>query len=145
MIAVDLPESRSVDVQDLERADPLGALPEIELRHDEPAGASVLRRRVLTAGPEGQQNVVLEKVRESYVRRVAPLALSHDGGRLGSDARTAKDFRDGDSLPPVVVPAPARHAVDVGRDLDSRQPEKLLPCPGDFLVDEAEAPKGPGL
>src|SRR5207302_7813441 len=44
VIAVDLPETRSVDFQELERANPLGALPEVELRHDEPAVASVLRR-----------------------------------------------------------------------------------------------------
>src|SRR6266568_389710 len=145
MIAVDLPESRSVDIQELERADPLGALPEVKSRHDEPAGTSMLRRKLLTIVPESQEDIVLEKVREKDVRRVAPVAVSHDGGRFGPDARAAKNFRDGDALPAIVVPAPPRHAVDVGRDLDSRQLEKLFPGPGHFVVDEAEAPKAPGL
>src|SRR5262249_32962784 len=47
VIAVDLPESRRVDVEELERPDPLGALPKVQLWDDEPAGASVLGREVL--------------------------------------------------------------------------------------------------
>src|SRR5438552_19089035 len=43
VIAVHLPEAGSVDIQELEGAAPLCALPALEPRHDEPARPAALR------------------------------------------------------------------------------------------------------
>src|SRR6202022_349615 len=61
------------------------------------------------------------------------------------DAHASEDLPDRDPLPPVVKPAPPRHAVNVRRDFGPRKLEELLPRPRDLLVDEAEAPKSPSL
>src|SRR5262249_1110818 len=58
VIAVDLPETRSVDVEELEGPDPLGAFPEVELRDDEPARASVLGRQIPAVVLDGQKSVL---------------------------------------------------------------------------------------
>src|SRR5882724_11036610 len=86
VIAVDLPESRRVDVEKLERPDPLGALPEVQLWDDEPAGASVLGSEVSPVVLVGQKHVVAPQVRERDVRRVAPLAVSHHRDGLRPNA-----------------------------------------------------------
>src|SRR5438309_6914621 len=145
VIAADLPESRSVDFEELERANPLGALPEVKLRNDEAARAPVLGFEALPVVPEGEEDVVVPKVRERDVGRVALLAVNHHGDRLRPDAHATKDFWNRDALPPIVEPTPARHAMNVGRDFDPRQVEEFLPRPGKLFLDQAEASKRPGL
>src|SRR5207249_648014 len=54
VVAVDLPEAGRVDVEELEAAQPLGALPEVELGHDQAKGPAVIGREVLTVVLEGQ-------------------------------------------------------------------------------------------
>src|SRR5262249_62200003 len=48
VIAVGLPESRRITVHEAQLPHPLRALPEVEVRHEEPGGAAVLGRERLT-------------------------------------------------------------------------------------------------
>src|SRR5207248_7125817 len=69
VISVLLPESRQVVLQQLEPTHPLRALPEVEMRHEQPRGPAVLRRQPLTAPAEGDQVLGPVQVREGQVRR----------------------------------------------------------------------------
>src|SRR3989442_15986295 len=63
VIAVDLPESRSVDFEELERANPLGPLPEGKLRNDEAARAPDPGFGARPFVPEGEENTGAPKSR----------------------------------------------------------------------------------
>src|SRR5690606_17389063 len=70
VVAVALPEAEPVVRRELEAADPLGALPEVALGHDEPERPSVLElQRLALEGVREQHVVVIEDV-ERDVRGV---------------------------------------------------------------------------
>ena len=64
MVAVALPEAGLILGDELEAAHPLGALPEVEMRHDQPQRPAVLRRDVLAVAREREQYVVAVQVVE---------------------------------------------------------------------------------
>src|SRR4051812_10590837 len=74
VIAVGLPEPRLVLVLQLEPAHPLRALPEIEMRHEQPSGSAVLRLQWLTVVVIGDPGLAVRHVFERQVRRVATVA-----------------------------------------------------------------------
>src|SRR5436309_3750240 len=59
VVAVLLPEARRIDVEELERAQPLRRFPEVELRQDEPQGPAVGRLAVLAVVLEREHRAVV--------------------------------------------------------------------------------------
>lgn len=93
VVAVDFPESRRVDVQELQRADPLRALPEIQLRNDEPARSAVVGLEVLAIVLRRQENVLALQVFERDVRRVTLLGARDGRRRFRPDRARSKTSR----------------------------------------------------
>src|SRR2546427_4981997 len=69
MVPVLLPKTGHVLFQELEAAHPLGALPEVEVRHEQAGGPAVLRREPLPIVLQGDQVVRAVQVAERQVRR----------------------------------------------------------------------------
>ena len=121
------PRSPAGRRQELDSAQPLGALPEVLARDDEAERAAVLGRERLAVGVRGEQGEWVLEERERRVRRVALLGVGDREvgasawlGELGKRAPR-------DALERHVEAAPARDAVDVLGHLDLRQLVELLP------------------
>src|SRR3954463_12239037 len=59
VVAVALPEAELVVVEELQAADPFGALPEVALRDEEPQWVAMLQLERLAVVRVGQQDVVV--------------------------------------------------------------------------------------
>jgi hypothetical protein len=59
VVAVALPEARLVVVEQLEPAQPLGALPEVAIRNDQAQRSPVVGRERLAVGLVGEQRVLV--------------------------------------------------------------------------------------
>src|SRR3954451_2989303 len=70
VVAVVLPEARLVGVAQLEAADPLGALPEVDVRDEQPGGAAVFRLERLARVLVGNPGLPARQVFERQVRCV---------------------------------------------------------------------------
>src|SRR5439155_7393906 len=64
VVTVRLPEACFVVVHQLEATDPLGALPEVEVRDEQPRGAAVLRRQRLAVVAERDPRLAVADVLE---------------------------------------------------------------------------------
>src|SRR5688572_8608193 len=76
VVAVALPEARSIVRGELEATNPLRALPEIALRHHQAERVAVVRRERRAIGDVGQEYVVIVEHRERKVRGVALLGVN---------------------------------------------------------------------
>src|SRR3989442_10943694 len=74
VVAVRLPEPRLVLVSQAEASYPLRALPEVEVRHEQPRGAAVLGLERLPVVGERHPGLAVGDVLERQVRRVAAVA-----------------------------------------------------------------------
>ena len=72
VVAVALPEPGLVDGRELETAQPLGRLPEVALRDDQPQRIAVLEDQRLAVGLVGQQDVVVVPSRRAGGSRCTP-------------------------------------------------------------------------
>src|SRR5205085_9996664 len=81
VVAVALPEARLVGGAKLEPAEPLGALPEVAARHDEPERPAVLGRERLAVGLVGDERVLILERRERQVRAETLLRMRDDKAR----------------------------------------------------------------
>src|SRR5438477_12741633 len=64
VVAASLPESGAVFGHELDRARPLGALPEVTARHHESHGIAVVRLERRAIGPVGENRVRIEQCGE---------------------------------------------------------------------------------
>src|SRR5579875_3602000 len=72
-----LPEALAVQLHHRERVDPLGALPEVEVRHEQAGGAAVLRRQRGAAVLERDPRLAAAEVRHRQVGGVPAVAARH--------------------------------------------------------------------
>src|SRR5262245_41824661 len=130
VIAERLPEARLVVLHELQPADPLRRLPEVEVRDQETRRAAVLWRQRLAVEPGRHQALATAQILERQVGRVGAVAVRHEVGRrriLKTGGR--EQVVDRDPLPDGSELAPFGHAMDVDRELGLRQRLKLLPGP----------------
>src|SRR5262249_36545249 len=73
-----LPETRPVLGHELDPADPLGTLPGVQSRDDQPHRIAVIRLQIVAIMLHGEQGIVAEKVGHWQVRGEAVLAMNHD-------------------------------------------------------------------
>src|SRR5439155_16957361 len=131
VVAVRLPEPRLVLVPESEAAYPLRALPEVQVRNEQPRWASVFGLERLSVVAERDPGLAVGDVLEREVRRVAAVAEGEEIRRVVLDA--VEEGVDGDSLPDRVELRQFRHAVDVSGRRLARQFAELVPAPGDGL------------
>src|ERR1700736_4034814 len=133
VVAVRLPEARLVLLHQSDAPDPLGALPEVEVRDEHPCGATVLGVQRLAVELEHDPSFPAGQVLERKVRRVA--AVRELNGELRSRFHTLEERVHGHAGPTGVELAPFRHTVNVLRDLLCRKLAELLPGPAPGCVD----------
>src|SRR6266542_1064959 len=85
VVAEALPEARLVAVEQPDPADPLGALPEVQVRHQQPRRPAVLGLQVLAAEAEGDPRLAVEQVLEGKVGGVAAVGLRQREAGAGLD------------------------------------------------------------
>src|SRR3972149_7636575 len=105
VIAVYLPESRPVRFSELQAADPLGALPGVQVRNDQTHRTAVIPRERLTVAGEGEDVFGAVDVVERQVGRVSAEAVDHHGLALRPGGDVPPQPRDGYPLPLVCRPA----------------------------------------
>ena len=136
MVAVRLPEAGLVGGGQPQAAHPLGALPEVQVRDEQPGGAAVLGVERLAVVGVRDPGLAAGEVLEREVGRVAAVAERDRVLGLGLDALEQRVDRD--ALPGRVQLRPARDAVDVDGDRLARQRAQLVPGPAVQLVDLAD-------
>src|SRR5918992_337829 len=87
VVAVGLPEARLVVVAQLESANPLGALPEVEMRNEQPRRSAVLGLERLAAVLIRDPRPAADQILERQVGRVVAVAPRRDVAGVGLDAR----------------------------------------------------------
>jgi hypothetical protein len=121
-----LPEAADELGEVLDPAQPLRALPRVQVRHDEPEREAVLRRQRLPAVVRGEQSPRGCEVLEPQGGRVPVLAPGHDVRDLGRRGHEVEQGARGYALPEVVDDRPLRHAVQVRPDAERRQRCELV-------------------
>src|SRR4051812_40216233 len=143
VVAEGLPEAHLVALHDREAPYPLGALPEVEVRHEQPRRTAVL----------GLERAAVEVVRDPCLAardglhlQVGRVAAVGEGGDVCAAHVEALEQRvHRHALPGGLELRPSGHAVDVPRDRLRGQGLELLPRPGALRLDRAahlEAPLG---
>src|SRR4029079_7306671 len=105
---------------ELDDSDPLGALPEVATRNDEPERPAVLGRERGAVVRVGEKDVIVFELRARQVRREPLLGANDREPCFGPRRRTAQHLPKRHALPQIVVAAPARDAMDVATDLHAR-------------------------
>src|SRR4051812_47643768 len=136
VVAVALPEPWLVLLCQLQAAHPLGALPEVEVRHEQPRRAAVLRLQRLASVFVGDPRLAPRHLLERKVRRVAAVApRAHE---LPARLYALEQPVERHAGPGGVELRPLRDAVDVDRDRLARQLLELVPGPAGLLADGAD-------
>src|ERR1700730_3295667 len=138
VLAVALREAGLIRGEELDAAQPLGALPEVARRDDETQRPAVLGLELLAVRLPGDESLVVLERLERHVGREALLRVREHvaGARLRSDE--LRELAPVHALERRVEAAPARDAVDVRRDLRLRQCLQLVVAKRDRLLDLAE-------
>src|SRR5690349_1525231 len=113
VVAVALPETGLVDGEQLEPAQPLGALPEVARRDDEPQRPPVLGFERLAVGRPGDQRLVVLERLERNVRGEPLLRVGDDEPRARLRAGELRELAPVHASEARVEAAPAGDAVDV--------------------------------
>src|SRR2546422_29394 len=145
VVAERLPESGTVLVHESQAAHPLGALPEVEMRHDDSRGAAVLGRERLAVVVERHEGLPIHDVGDGDVRGVAAVRESRDEPRLGIELDVLEKDVEADATPFRVELRPRRYARDVDDEVLRRELLELVPAPLHRLFDQSLDAKGPLL
>lgn len=129
MVAAQLPEAGFITISELERTNPLGRFPEIEVRDQEPGRAAVIALQRLTAEPGRNHCFAADQIRHRNIGCVAFLA-----GRERVIGRWLKlgigqERIDGYPFPDRIELCPVGHAVDIPFPCGLRQGIECLPIP----------------
>src|SRR5581483_3661002 len=117
VIAELLPKPRLIARHEPKATHPLRALPEIEMRHEQPRGPAMLRRQRRAPESERDPSLAIAHIVERQVGRVSTVAERHHESAHGEAAspRRLEERVDGYAFPLRVELGPLRHAVDVHR------------------------------
>src|SRR6476659_6271623 len=127
LVAVALPEARLVLGPQLDAADPLRALPEVEVRNEQPRGPAVLGVERFTPKLVRDPGFPLTEVLEREVRRVA--AVTEREHVFGARVDPVEQCVERDAGPTRVQLRPLRDAMDVDGHRLGRQRAELVPAP----------------
>ena len=143
VIAEGLPEAGLVLVEQPEPPDPLDALPEVQVGHEQPSRPPVLRLQVGAVAGERHPGLTVDDVGERKVRRV--VTLCEGDHVLGARVDATEERVDRDAPPAGRQLRPLGDAMDVDGDVLRGQGAKLRPRPdrrpGTGLIDHGEVPR----
>src|SRR5262245_15532847 len=130
VVPVHLPEPWFVVVHEAQSAYPLRGLPEIEVRNQEACWPSVLGRERLAVVLPNNKRLSVEQILYRHVGCVPAIAKRHhERRRWILEPRRREDAVNGDATPVGLELRPARHTVNVHRDLCGTKRSKLVPIP----------------
>src|SRR6185437_4254244 len=127
VVAIGLPEAGLVAVEQVKAAHPFSALPEVQMRHEQPHRAAMLGRQRLAVVAERQPRLAAGHVRDRQVGGVPAVAEGQHVLRVG--AYLFEQGLDRHCLPAGVQLGPAGDTVDVSGHLLDRQLLQLGPGP----------------
>ena len=93
MVPVDLPEPWLVVFHEAQAPDPLGGLPEIEVRHQQARRPPVLGRERLAVVLPDDQRLAVQQILHRQVGRIPAIAKRHHEGEGGSSSPAAAKIR----------------------------------------------------
>src|SRR5688572_5164716 len=130
VVPVDLPEPWLVVLHEAQAPYPLGGLPEIEVRHQEARRPPVFGLERLAVVLPDHQRLSFQQILDRQIGRIAAIAKRHhEWGRWLLEPGRCEDPLNGDAAPVSVELGPARHTVNIHRDLRRTKRTKLLPAP----------------
>src|SRR3954463_6355735 len=130
VVAVLLPEPGLVPGHERQPGHPLRALPEVQVRHEQPDRPTVLDRQRAAVEVPDHPGLAPGDVLERQVRGVTGLRRCHHEVRLGGGASRLQERVDADPREPGVELRPGGDAVDGTAGLRRGQPMRLVPGPG---------------
>jgi hypothetical protein len=145
VVAVLLPETGLVVVQEFEAADPLHAFPGIEVGEDQSNRVAVIGRQRFAVVFQGEQSRGTHQIRERDVGSVALLGLDHDVRGAGPDTDALHQFGERHAFPAHVEAAPAGDAMHVRCNFSHGQMRKFVPGETQRLFDQSGYTKIPGF
>src|SRR5207245_10515044 len=136
VVAELFPEPRLVFLHEPKPADPLGALPEIEMRHDQSRRPAMHRLERLVVELVGNERLPLRHFVEGNIGRVAAGGIGHHdlAGRV--ELNRLEQGIDADAEPLHVELGPLGNTADVNRVGLGWQLCKLSPLPGHRLANQ---------
>src|SRR6185312_12761637 len=120
VVTARFPEAGTVGGDELDAADPFGAFPEIEPRHDRAHRTAMLARQRTTLPGMGEQHVVGIEFGQREVGRVVVIAVEDNEARGSHGPDRREDMPRADALPHIVEARPSGDAVNV-RDIAERR------------------------
>src|SRR3990172_4503067 len=136
VVSVALPEAGRVVVEQVETADPLHGLPEVEVGHHQPQRPSVIAFELLPAEAPGEQVLLASEVGKRQIGRETMLGTDQHVRRRWLRTSQVEHGADGHTLPLGVELAPLRDAVDVGDDPLRLQGPEFVKGPALRMFDE---------
>src|SRR5262245_1972656 len=127
VITAHFPEAGLVLGGELQLAEPLRTLPEIELGQHKADRPTVLAADRPALPTRGEQHVVTGECLERHVGRVAVVAVLNDKARLGLGPDQLEQMTRRHTLPGVVEARPGSHAMDVRHYGRLRLGTKVVP------------------
>src|SRR3954468_7713851 len=137
VVTVALPETLLVVLQQREPGDPLGALPEVQVRDEQPHRPAVLAGQRAPLVRPDDPRLPAADVLQRQGRGVPGRGRGEHEPRLRRGRRRIEQHVHGDPAEAGVELRPRRDAVDVALVLRLRQRVKVGPAPGVLVVDEA--------
>src|SRR5688572_26895878 len=130
VVSVHFPEPWLVVLHETQAPNPLGGLPEIEVRHQETRRPPLLGREGLAVVVPDDQRLSVNQILNRKVGRIPAIAKRHhERRRWLLEPGRCEDAINGDAAPVSVELRPARHTVNIHRDLRRTNRTKLLPAP----------------
>src|SRR5579885_201521 len=126
VVAAHFPEPAAIPIAELDRAHPFGALPGIELRHDEPQRPAMIGFQVAAVVAMRQHHVVVQKFFNRQVGGVSAIAMDDDIASLRQRRGHLCKVGDFDAFPQVVESLPGCYAVKIGNLARLGHPAELL-------------------
>src|SRR5207253_10561446 len=107
VVAQPLPEAGFVGLQELDPPDPLGALPEVEVRYKEARRAAVLGLQLVAVVAGGDPGLAVGDVGDGQVGRIAAVGEGHAMG--GVELEAVEERIEAHALPAHVELGPLGH------------------------------------
>src|SRR5579872_7519057 len=137
VVAVLLPEPGLVARYELKAADPLGALPEVQVRNEKTEWPAMLGRDLLAVARVHEHVLIALQIVQAEVRGEAVFGVDHHVGRFGFELNQLEDLSHGNAFPRAVQQRPAGDTVDVSLYLFTWQLLDVLVRKRDRCVDQA--------
>jgi hypothetical protein len=134
------PRSRVVRIPQFQAAHPLGALPEVQVRHEQPGRPAVLSCQRLAVVGVSHPRLTAGQVRHRHVGRIAPVAVGHRERAVMPGQVQQRVHRH--APPRGIQLGPLRDAVNVNGHVLGRQGAEIRPAPRLLLAATADG-EGP--